>query len=118
MGSLISNVDSDCAECDGGVDMDKAAAGIPILAQTLRAYCSLTGRMVWNVTGESPGRGSSYEDLWRLTLANYAGGAGCLSLALKAADQHGLPKTWEAVSAEIPEACSGARKYVEDVSGR
>jgi len=115
-GSLVASLVSECSECGWGVDLDVARQGIQTLAETLTAYCSQTGRMVSNVTREAPGRGTTYEDMWKLTLASYAAGPGCVAEALKLAWKKGDLISWSSVSNEISEACSGALDYVAHVT--
>lgn len=115
-GSLLARVDADCSDCAWGVDLEVAGESVHILGETLFAYCSQTGRMVANVTRESPGRSSTYEDMWRLTLAGYAAGPGCVADALKAAWRKGELISWVSVSDEFSEACSGAIDYIEAVA--
>jgi len=115
-GALVASVDADCPECDLGVDLDVAAEGIFTAAQALRAYCSQTGRMMANVSGDHPGQTTTYEDMWRFTLAGYAAGPGCLADALRQAWRRGRVLTWEAVSANLSSSCTGAIDYAEDIS--
>jgi len=115
-GALIAAADADCAECDLGVDLEAATAGISTTAQALRAYCSQTGRMVANTTGDDPGRTTTYEDLWRLTLAGYAAGPGCLADAMRQAWRSGRVLTWESVSSRLSTQCTGAKDYAEHIS--
>jgi hypothetical protein len=115
-GALVAAADADCAECDLGVDIEAAAEGISAVVQTLRAYCSQAGRMVANTTGDHPGRTTTYEDMWRLTLAGYAAGPGCLADAMKRAWRSGRVLTWESVSALLSTQCTGAIDYAEDIS--
>jgi hypothetical protein len=115
-GALIAAADADCAECDLGVDLEAAAQGISTVAQALRAYCSQTGRMAANTTGDHPGQTTTYEDMWRLTLAGYAAGPGCLADAMKLAWRRGRVLTWESVSAQLSAQCTGAIDYAEDIS--
>jgi hypothetical protein len=114
-GALITAVDADCPECDLGIDLEVAAGGISTVAQTLRAYCSQAGRMVANTTGDHPGRTTTYEDMWRLTLAGYSAGPGCLADALRQAWRRGRVLTWESVSTQLSSACTGAMDYVAHV---
>jgi hypothetical protein len=115
-GALIAAVEADCPECDLGVDLEAASEGISIIAQTLRAYCSQAGRMVSNVSGHEPGRTTTYEDMWRLTLAGYAAGPGCLADSLRQARRRGSVLTWESVSAQLTDPCTGVIGYVERIS--
>jgi hypothetical protein len=115
-GSLLSSVDSDCEDCEWGVDLDVAREGVRVLAETLKAYCSQTGRMVSNVTREAPGRGTTYEDMWKLTLASYAAGPGCVADALRFAWRKGELISWSSVSNELSADCSSAVNYVDHVA--
>jgi hypothetical protein len=72
--------------------------------------------MVSNVTRELPGRGSTYEDIWKLTLASYAAGPGCVADALKAARRKGELISWSSVSNELSAECSAAVNYVDHVA--
>ncbi len=115
-GALLASVDSDCTDCEWGVDLVAATEGVTILTESLRAYCAQTGRMVSNVTMEAPGRGSTYEDMWKLTLAGYAAGPGCVAQALKATWRRSEDLEWESVSAQLSATCSGAVDYVEHLA--
>lgn len=115
-GSLIARVDADCAECEWGVDLKVAGDGVQILAESLLAYCSQTGRMVANVTGQAPGRSSSYEEMWKITLASYAAGPGCLADALQDASRRTDVLTWDLVSSEMPGECAGVSEYVGNIT--
>ncbi|HSB91182.1 MAG TPA: hypothetical protein VLD63_14290 [Anaerolineales bacterium] len=115
-GSILASLDADCPDCEWGIDFDVARDGIPILGETVLAYCSQTGRMVANVTREAPGRTTSYEDMWRISLASYAAGPGCVAKGLKDASKKGEVIAWSSVSNEFTPACAGAGEYVEHIS--
>jgi hypothetical protein len=115
-GSLLSSVDADCPDCEWGVDLGVATEGVRVLTETLVAYCLQTGRMVFNVTGETPGTASTYEDMWKLSLASYAGGPGCVAEALKAATVKGRQLSWPSVSQKFGAPCEAAANYVDDVA--
>jgi len=115
-GSLLARVNADCSDCEWGVDLGVAEDSVNFLAETLRAYCSQTGRMVANVTRETPGRNSTYEDMWRLTLASYAAGPGCVADGLKAAWRKGELISWNSVSDEFSETCLGVEDYVDGIA--
>jgi hypothetical protein len=49
-----------------------------IIANTLKAGCYQTLRLVENITDELPGNVFTYTDLWRINLGIYNTGAGCI----------------------------------------
>jgi membrane-bound lytic murein transglycosylase MltF len=59
---------------------------------------------------------STYEDLWRFTLASYNAGPGCVADALRFTWRQDEPLDWEHVAARLPDGCKGAVGYVEAVS--
>lgn len=112
-GALAVRVNSDCPECQSGIDLTNADFSVMIFAQSLLANCSQVSRTVFNATNKSPGGVSSYEDLWRFTLANYHAGPGCLAFAVYTTEQQREPLDWEHVSTHFTAACQGAVDYVE-----
>jgi hypothetical protein len=72
--------------------------------------------VVKNYTGSPPGASLSYEDLWKLTLANYNAGPTCLAAAITSARIKGLPLIWENIAPYLPSACTRAIEYVNDIS--
>jgi hypothetical protein len=115
-GSLLGAVNADCPDCEWGIDFETAQEGVGVLVETLKAYCFQSGRMISNVTREAPGLGTSFEDLWKLTLASYAAGPGCVADALRIAWKKGELISWSSVANDLPEACSGAREYVDYIA--
>ncbi|HPO59676.1 MAG TPA: hypothetical protein PLV53_12595, partial [Anaerolineaceae bacterium] len=93
-----------------------AAFSVRVFAEGLQANCEQVGRILFNLTQRSPGDLASYEDLWRLTLANYNAGPGCLRDAVEEVFDRGEPLTWDSVAARLPEGCALAVPYVEDIS--
>jgi hypothetical protein len=115
-GALVVKVNADCADCVQGIDLTKANFSINVFAKTLLANCDQTGQIIYNVTEHMPGSLTTYGDLWRFTLVNYNGGAGCLSNAITMTWNAGEELTWDDVSGHFDEACQGSIKYVENVT--
>ncbi len=114
--ALMAAVNAECPDCPGRLDRQKAQQSVYVFADVLRASCAQTGRAVENLTGKYPGEVFSYADLWRLTLANYHSGAGCLRDALNRALASPQDLSWETVSASFPPGCVDALPYVESVT--
>jgi hypothetical protein len=116
-GALAIEAKSDCTQCDGGVDLTNATFSVRLFADTLLASCEQVAQIVFNATGEIPGAVSSYEDLWRFTVANYHAGPGCLSYAIHAAwAVNGQQLLWDEVTGQFTEACLGVVPYVDKIT--
>ena len=116
-GALAGQAKSDCPTCTSGVDLSTANFSISLFANTLMANCEQVAQTVYNATKQTAGSVSSYEDLWRFTLANYHAGPGCLSYAIHAAwAKNGKKLVWDEVAAEFTEACLGVVPYVEKIA--
>jgi len=114
--SLINAVNADCDNCPLGIDLQRANFSISVFAQTLLANCGQAGQLVKNFTGGAAGNSATYEDLWKLTLANYNAGSGCVGDALDATMTSKQTLTWENISTHFSPACQTAVEYVNDIS--
>jgi hypothetical protein len=115
-GALVSSVDATCDNCPTGVDLTKADFSVDVFAQTMLANCEQAGRIVQELSGQTPGRVTTYEDMWKFTLVNYNAGAGCLFNSVKETLLSGLDLSWENLSSKLPENCQGAVDYVGDIT--
>jgi len=75
-------LNADCETCQAGIDLTVVTSSIDVFAKLLVANCHQINQIMLNLTKDPGGKSSSYEDLWRYTLANYNAGAGCLSDAI------------------------------------
>jgi hypothetical protein len=115
-GALALQAKADCAGCPAGIDLSNANFTIKLFAETLLANCEQVAQVVYNATGQIPGEVSSYENLWRFTVANYHVGPGCLSYAMYTAWSAGAEMDWEHVSTHLTNACKSVIPYVEKVT--
>jgi hypothetical protein len=116
-GALAVQVKVDCPSCPTGIDLTNTYYTVPLFARTLLASCEQVGQIVYNATGEIAGNVSSYEDLWRFTVANYHAGPGCLSYAAHIAwANNGLELLWEEVATRFTEPCQGVVPYVNKIT--
>lgn len=120
-GALTAFAGAACPDCPDGFDAERADFSIYLLAQSLAANCEQVGQIIYNnilvnTGGYAPGEVSSYEDLWRFTLVNYNAGPGCLSDAITLSWIPGHQLTWDAVAKALPDGCSGAVQYVENIT--
>jgi hypothetical protein len=115
-GALALEAKSDCAECPAGIDLTNADFSINLFAQTLLANCEQVAQIMYNGTQKIAGAVSSYEDLWRLTVANYHAGAGCISYGVYNAWTRNEAMTWTNISNYLTPPCQGVISYVEKIA--
>lgn len=111
-GLVLRSLDVTCPTCPGGVDPDKGDQAVRVLAETMAASCTQSGRIIRMATGKSPAALMSYEDFWRFTLANYHSGAGCMYQAVR---RSGNPTNWPAIASGLPEGCTSGSIYVRRI---
>ncbi len=116
-GAYAAQARADCAACPAGIDLLNVQYSVDLFAQTLQASCNQVAQIVFNATGEMPGKVSNFEDLWRFTVANYHAGAGCLSYAIHTAWEANRSRLlWDEVAARFTPACQGVVPYVAEIS--
>ena len=115
-GALVRQVNASCDGCSIGIDTNRALSSIPIFAEVIKANCSQVGQMIYNDTGKNSGTVSDYVNLWKITMANYNAGPGCVDDAISKAWLNGEDITWDAVQKYLTsDQCSGAKFYVTDI---
>lgn len=114
-GQLFSQIDATCSTCAGGVSIDKANQSVAVFSQAIYAHCAQTGQIIRNSTNIAPAKSTSYEDLWKITLADYNAGPGCITNAVKKAKSAGLAITWANLSQKLDTNCQGAIRYVNSI---
>ena len=115
-GALALQAKADCPDCQAGIDLTNVDFSLSLFAKTLLANCAQVGEIVTTATEQTPGMVSSYEDLWRFTIANYHAGPGCVSYAIHSAWQNGNILTWDRVAESFTDPCKGAVPYVDKIT--
>jgi hypothetical protein len=115
-GALAIQAKADCPNCPTGIDLNNVDFSMTLFANTLRANCEQVTQIIQNAAKQSPGSVSSYEDLWRYTIANYHAGPGCLSYAINVAWTSTGALDWSQVSSNFTPACQGVIPYVENIA--
>jgi len=114
-GSLFSRIDATCSTCAGGISVDKGKQSIDVFSQALYGHCAQTGQIIRNVINAAPAKSVSFDDLWRITLADYNAGAGCIFNGVKKVKSAGLAITWANLSQRLDSNCLGAVRYVNAI---
>jgi hypothetical protein len=84
-GYFISHyIDAYCATCLNSIDLDKIKRSIDFFAKLIVANCFQVNQILNNNGFSSPTL--SYEDAWRLTLANYTVGPTCINNGIQQMD--------------------------------
>lgn len=105
-GALIDTlVNVDCPTCQYGLDLDLAIQSVDTLARTLRASCAEVKYIL-----DTYDSSTNYEDFWKLSLASYHSGYGCVEQAIKAADGKNEPANWNTYSRYM--TCADSVEYV------
>jgi hypothetical protein len=115
-GALATSADADCVNCEFGIDLTTVEKSINLVAHTLLADCEQVAQIVYNATGKIAGEVTSYENLWKFTIADYHIGAGCLSYALYTAWAARATMDWEHVSTHLTEPCGTVIPYVTEIT--
>jgi hypothetical protein len=115
-GALVRAADVSCEDCPLSVNLDEVDFSIKIFAETMYGNCAQVDRMIYNLTRESAGKVSTYNDLWRFTLINYNAGPGCLWRAMSRTWRAKDEMDWEHVAANLDPICRLAVDYVDAVS--
>lgn len=116
-GALAGQANASCTTCPAGVDMDRADQSVGVFAATLTANCQQVGWMIKSIADLQPGDATTYDDLWRLTLANYNAGPGCTAKAIQDAWQREGRLDWATVSTHLAPVCANSIRYVQQITG-
>ncbi len=116
-GAIAASANADCPSCLQGINLTNVDSSLTLFANTLLANCEQVAQIVYNASGKIAGTVSNYEDLWRLTVANYHAGPGCLSYAVHMAWNSNRNRVlWNEVSSQFTFPCKGVVPYVEKIS--
>ncbi len=84
-GYFIKNyIDSYCDTCKNKIDLEKTKKSIDYFAKLIVANCFQVNQILYNYGFSS--QTLSYEDAWRLTLANYTVGPSCINHGIEQMD--------------------------------
>jgi ABC-type sulfate transport system substrate-binding protein len=107
---------ADCKDCAIGINLNDTPFTVSLFANTLLANCAQVSRTIYTATNMMAGRVAEYDDLWKLTIANYHAGPGCVSYAIHQAWQSIDDLSWAQVSTFFTEPCRGVVPYVEQIT--
>ena len=121
---VLRDIEDTCPNCPGGVDLEKGNQAVRVLTETLNASCLQSARIFNLATGKQPAAFLSYDDYWRLVLANYHAGAGCIYQALR---KNGNPNSWNvpersewdwnSIAANFSSGCASGAEYIRRIEG-
>ena len=115
-GALAAQSGGLCPNCSIGVDLEHTHTTINLFAETIVANCAQVAFITQDITGLKAGITSSYEDLWRFTLASYNAGPYCLAKAVNNAWRQNRRIDWPTVSSKFTTGCSTAIQYVDRIT--
>jgi hypothetical protein len=115
-GALAQQAKADCKDCPTGVDLGNVRFSVSLFAHTLLSNCAQVSRSVYTASERMAGRVASYDDLWKLTIANYHAGPGCVSYAVHQAWQSTTSLAWDEVKTRFTPPCQGVVPYVDQIT--
>jgi hypothetical protein len=115
-GAVIGQINADCPNCTTGIDMKRTKLGIPFTAHVLIANCQQVETIISSTTGYRPGSVASYEDLWRITLANYHAGSGELTFAIYKTWMKTRELGWAEIASRLPSNERDVINYINDIT--
>jgi hypothetical protein len=115
-GALAFQANADCPTCQSGINLANASFSVELFANTLKASCAQIDQLIFTATQRTSGSVATYEDLWRMTVANYHAGPGCVSYAIHLAWQNTGRLTWQDVATQFTVPCQGVIPYVNEIS--
>ena len=86
-----------------------------VLGAVLFASAAQVNQMLNNTMHTTPGEVATYEDMWKITVANYHSGSGCIGTGMNELSSNSETFTWKAVSSHLLGDCNQAITYVENV---
>jgi len=104
-GTLAQSLDATCPTCTYGIDLNKAAQSIPLIAKVIYANCVQAKSILdlYKLT-------ANYEDSWKFTLVSYHSGFGCLQNAIEKSTITKSIISWKIVAGNLD--CPGSVDYV------
>ncbi len=107
-GATVQHLNSDCLDCEYGLDLAKAQDSVDLIAIILRSNCADANLILKNEV-----LNASYEDFWKFTTLAYHSGADCLRAAVKESAAPGSILSWEYLAPNIK--CNGGLEYVNSL---
>jgi hypothetical protein len=82
-----------------------------MIGKTIASAAGQAGQIIRNVTGLEPGDLMDYEEMWRISLAIYHGGSGCVGTAIEDAWEVEEELSWGIISEYLPGDCQTIASY-------
>jgi hypothetical protein len=111
---ISQNLHAHCPTCLHGIDLEKTGKSIDYFAKLIVANCHQVDLILTN-HGYSVAT-LSYEDAWKLTLANYTIGTGCIMNAIDDMDPTRW-FSWEYFTSQLTPGCS-VDTYLNHITGK
>jgi hypothetical protein len=128
-GAMVRIADASCADCQYGIDLNKAKESVSLFARLLVANCQQVQTIlklvivpdkdadaatataaVATIAAGGNTESTSYDDLWRFTFLSYHSGLNCFQQALIATKKAKQPANWENIASRLK--CKGGEIYV------
>lgn len=114
-GSALIEVRADCANCPNRIDLEITEKSISVFAAALKANFHQIDQIAKNLTGKAAVSQMEWQEVWKLSTANYHAGPGCTSNAMRATLKERKPLRWKFISKNFQAGCESAVDYVEHI---
>ncbi len=114
-GSTLIEVRADCANCPNRIDLEVTEKSISVFAAALKANFHQIDQIAKNLTGKAAVSQMEWQEVWKLSAANYHAGPGCTSSAMRATLKERKPLRWKFISKNFQAGCESAVDYVEHI---
>ena len=114
-GATLIKVRADCYNCSNRLDLKIAEKSISVFAAALKANFRQVDQIVKNLTGQAAISQMEWQEVWKLSAANYHAGPGCTSSAMRATLKDRKPLRWKYISKNYEDGCTSAVNYVENI---
>lgn len=110
---ISQHIHAYCPTCPNNTDVDKTKSSIDYFSKLIVANCYQVD-LILNNDGFSPQK-IEYEDAWRLVLANYTVGAGCIINGLEHIDPS-TPFLWDSFTEIINRECGVNVSFINTIT--
>jgi hypothetical protein len=119
-GAILDQMIVTCPTCPNGIDDQRAAASVNLLAHVLMGYCNQSAQLVFNASGWRSNLVVDYPTIWKITLMNYNAGSVCVEATLNETFKATQgPMKWSDILAHLQgDNCKRGAYYANQITAK